>query len=450
MSFRKILIFLFCFVSACSAPTTPTVAPTRAVITPPPPTQETEATETPFVTPLPNSISFMVFGEPAEMEAYQILVDRFHEKNPNIPVELIRIPNQFAYRLRVDEDFVLGTPADVMLINYRRFAKFAYKRQLEPLGSYLEKSSVIQPADFYPQTLDAFRWQKQLTCLPQNFSGLVVYFNKELFDAANMPYPNETWTWDDFLDAAKKLTRDTNGDGKNDQHGLGTEANLVRVAPFIWQNGGEIVNNQANPTRLVIDSPAAKETMQWLSELLIKNRVVPDANEEILESFEMRFINGRIGMFINSRRGVGLYREKAKFDWDVAPLPQGKSQANLLQADGYCLAAASEHKESAWKLIEFASSPEGQAILARAGRMVPTLKQVAESDAFLEPQMKPSSSRVFINALDTLRLFPIHPYWWDIEEIAGENLERAFHGDIPVQEALDRAINVTIPFFSKR
>lgn len=448
-------------VSACSAPVplTPTatpeaivatVAPTNAAPTNSVPAPDAEETSTPAATRDANAISFMVFGEPAEMDAYQEIVSRFEEKNPGIPVELVRVPNQFAYRLRLEEDFVLGTIADVIVVNYRRFAKYATKHMLEPLGPELEKSSVIHPGDFYPKTLEAFQWDGQLSCIPQNFSGLVVYYNKDLFDAAKVPYPTANWTWADLLDAATKLTIDMNGDGHADQHGLGTEANLVRVAPFVWQNGGEIVDNQTKPTRLVLDSPAATETMQFLAGLLVKNRVVPSSTDEIMESFESRFIHGRMAMFINSRRGVGLYREQAKFNWDVAPLPHGKQSADLLQTDGYCLPAASKHKDAAWKLIEFASSPEAQEILMRAGRMVPPLKALAESDKFLNPSQEPASEHVFLDSMDSMRRFPIDPNWWEIEEIAGENLERGFHGDIPVQEAIDRAIDRTLPYFARR
>jgi multiple sugar transport system substrate-binding protein len=390
----------------------------------------------------------MVFGEPAEMAAYEELVLRFESKNPGITVELDRVPNQFAYRLQLDEDYVLGEPADVIVVNYRRFAKYASKHLLEPLGPLLRQSSVIQPDDFYPKTLEAFQWNGELTCIPQNFSGLVVYYNKELFDAANVPYPHADWTWQDFLDAATRLTLDTNGDGQVEQHGLGTEANLVRVAPFIWMNGGEIVDRQVQPTRFVFDSPAASETMQFLTNLLVKNRVVPNSTEEIMESFESRFIHGRMAMFVNSRRGVGLYREQANFDWDVAPLPVGKTKADLLQADGYCLPSSSKNKEAAWKLIEYASSPEGQEILMQAGRMVPPLKALAESDKFIHSGTKPSDGHVFLNSMDAMRLFPIDPFWWEVEEIAGENLERAFHGDIPVQEGIERAIDRTLPYFA--
>ncbi len=91
-----------------------------------------------------------------------------------------------------------------------------------------------------------------LTCQPQNISSLVVYYNKKLFNQAKVPLPKKGWTWSQMVDKAKKLTKDLDGDGKTDQYGLGVEASIIRLAPLVWSNGGEIVNSQKNPTRLTL------------------------------------------------------------------------------------------------------------------------------------------------------------------------------------------------------
>jgi multiple sugar transport system substrate-binding protein len=134
-------------------------------------------------------ISFMVFGDPAELAAYQKLVDSFEEQYPEIQVELTQIPGQSDYRKRLTADIIAGTPADVVLINYRRYAAFANMGALEPLGTYLEKSKLIKESDFYPEAMNPYKWNGELMCIPQNLSSLVVYYNKDLFDQAAVPYP---------------------------------------------------------------------------------------------------------------------------------------------------------------------------------------------------------------------------------------------------------------------
>ncbi|MEW6403592.1 MAG: sugar ABC transporter substrate-binding protein [Chloroflexota bacterium] len=394
-------------------------------------------------------ISFMVFGDPAELAAYQELVDAFAENHPDIDVELIQIPGQADYRKRLAADLIAGTPADVVLINYRRYAAFAKLGALEPLGGYLENSQLLKQSDFYPEAFQPFVWNGELMCIPQNLSSLVVYYNKELFAEAGVAYPAQGWTWDDFLSTAQALTKDLDGDGETDQFGVGIEPSLIRLAPFIWQAGGEVVDDEGNPSILALDIEDDIKAAEFFVSLQTEHHVVPNAEQEAAEDSESRFINGRLAMFFNSRRGVPTYRESAAFDWDVAALPQSFFQANILHADAYCLPSASKNKEAAWAFIEFANSPEGQTLIARTGRTVPSLITVANSPAFLDPNVKPASSQVFLDVIPTLRALPVHPNWAEVEEIASEELQRAFYGEADVTEAMQRAVLRTREYFEQ-
>jgi multiple sugar transport system substrate-binding protein len=393
-------------------------------------------------------VSFMIFGDPAEKAAYEALVEAFEAKHPQIDVELIHIPGQNDYRRRIATDFASGTPADITLINYRRYASFAARNVLEPLGPYLAKSEIIKESDFYPEAMQPFYWQGTLMCIPQNLSSLVVYYNKKLFDEAGVQYPSDDWTWDDFLATAKGLTKDTDGDGTVDQYGLGTEASIFRLAPFVWQNGGDIVDNPESPMRLTLDSPEASEAVKWFVALQTEHKVVPDAVQEAAEDSDSRFQNGRLGMFLNSRRGVPTYREITGFDWDVAPLPRGKERAGILHADAYCMSRASENKDAVWTFIEYANSGDGQTIVAASGRTVPSLKAVAESPAFLDPNAKPARSRVFLDGIPHIKGVPVMETWVDIESTVGNELERGMYGQATVDEVIAESIRRTNEYFS--
>lgn len=417
--------------SGCVPVTAPAAAPTSAPGTAPTSAPEAAAT---------TAVSFMVFGDPAELKAYQNIVDSFEAQNPDVDVELIHIPSQTDYRQRLGTDFAAGTAADVVLLNYRRVVPFAAKDALVPLDSYLAASQTVSTTAFYTETLSAFTWNENIWCLPQNLSSLVVYYNKDLFEAAGVPEPTADWTWDDFVAAAKALTLDTDGDGTIDQYGLGTEVSFLRLAPFIWQNGGEIVDDPYRPTVLTLDMPESREAFQWFVDLQTKEHVVPDAAAEEAEDSESRFINGRNAMHLQSRRIVPTLRESAAFDWDVAPLPQNKQAATVLHSDGYCMAATTKNKDAAWRLIEFANSPEGQEIVAATGRTVPSIKSVAESPSFLDPNTKPANARVWLDVLPILRNMPVTETWIDVESIVDSELERAYYGQATVDEAIEAAM----------
>lgn len=361
----------------------------------------------------------------------------------------MHIPSQADYRQRLGADFAAGKPADVVLINYRRYAPFAAKGVLEPLGPYLDKSSVIKVEDFYEKAVEPYYWQGTLFCIPQNLSSLVVYYNQDLFDQAGVPYPSNEWTWAGFLAAAKAITQDTDSDGMTDIYGLGTDAVIFRVAPFVWGNGGDLVDNPADPTTLTLDDPATREALQWFIDLQVVHGVAPDAVQEKAEASESRFLNGRLGMFLNSRRGVPTYRTIDGFAWDVAPLPVGKvGPAGILHADAFCMTKATEDKDAAWTFIEYANSVAGQTILAKSGRTVPSLKAVAESPIFLEPDLPPANNKgAFIDTIPYIRAVPVTANWVDIEATVSEEFERAFHGDSTLDASIDAAVVRTLEFF---
>jgi multiple sugar transport system substrate-binding protein len=393
------------------------------------------------------AVTFMVFGDPAERQAYRELVDAFHQAQPEMRVSLTHIPSPREYRTRLATEYAAGSPPDVSLMNYRRYASFAAAGLLAPVGPYLEQSDVIQPDDFYEVTLEAFTWQGQLMCLPQNISSLVVYYNRDLFDAAGVAYPPDKWHWDDFLATAVALTQDKDGDGRIDQYGLGVEPSLFRLAPFVWQNNAPIVDDNDFPRRLTLTRPPSLAALQWFIDLRLVHGVVPDRVEEASQDSESRFMTGSIAMYLNSRRGTPTYREITAFTWDVAPLPNGQTSAGILHSDAFCLANTAADKEAAWRFIEFANSPAGQTILARSGRTVPSLRAVAEADVFLEPGLAPARSRVFIDTIPTLRRVPVISAWEEVERTADTEIERAFYGDITAEEAANLMFLRTEEYF---
>ncbi len=398
-------------------------------------------------------VTFAFWGDPAEEDAYTKVIDAFSEATPGIEVDASYTPGQGDYQTKISTDFAAGNPPDVFLINYRRFGQYAARGALEPLGPRLRASETLEEEEFYPIVLDAFRYRgEELTCIPQNVSSLVVYFNQDLFEEAGVPLPAPGWTWDDFIAAAKALTVDEDGDGTIDQHGLGVEPSMIRYAPFIWAAGGEIVDDPDNPTKLTIDTPEAIAGIQWFMDLGIQNHnVVPTEAEVLAEDDESRFMNGTTAMLLQSRRVVPTLREIDDFTWDVAPLPVGPAgQVGILHSDAFCMAAEAEDKDAAWAFIEYAVGPEGQTVLAETGRTVPSLRSVAESPAFLgadllpgveAPGAAPASSEVFLETIPQIRRVPSISTWPEVEEAFNTAFGRAFYEEIDLEGAIDVAQN---------
>ncbi len=370
------------------------------------------------------TVSFMAFGEPEELKAYRTLVSAFEKQNKNIDVKLIEASDRSDLLARLSTSFAGGTPPDLFLLNYRFYAQFAARGVLEPVQSRMNASKLFDRSDFYKQPLDAFTYRGQVTCQPQNISSLVVYYNKKLFNQAKVPFPKKGWTWNQMVAKAKKLTLDKDGDGKTDQYGLGVEASIIRLAPLVWSNGGEIVDSQKNPTSLTLSGPAAQGALREFLKLHTVYGVIPGDAELESEDDETRFQNGRQAMILSSRRSTPAFRTITSFDWDIAALPKFKKQAGILHSDAYCMAKASKVKSEAYKFIEYAVGPKGAPVIARTGRTVPSLKSVANSRAFLNPNAKPKNSKVFLETIPVIRALPNVSTWPEIEDATGSILEQ--------------------------
>ncbi len=401
-------------------------------------------------------MTFAFWGDPAEQAAYERVVTEFEAANPGIDIKTDYTPGQSDYLKKIATSFAGGNAPDLFLINYRTFGQYAATDALQPIDPYLQASTTIKADDYYDVALDAFRFDGiEQTCMPQNISSLVVYYNEDLFKANGVALPTNDWTFADFEAAAKALTLDTDGDGAIDIFGLGVEPSLYRASAFVWANGGELVDDVANPTTLTLDSPEAIEALTWFQNLGASGiQVVPSEVEAQAEDDEARFMRGGSGMFLQSRRAVPTLREIDGFTWNVAPIPTGKERATVLHSDAFCMSASARAKDAAWAFTEFAVGDSGQSILAETGRVVPSLKRIAESDVFLNPvvdevTLLPANNQVFLDNVQYLHRLPNVSTWLEIEDTFNAIFERIFYDDIDITALVAETTEATLPIFER-
>ncbi len=396
------------------------------------------------------TIEVLVTGDPHEMAAYGELVEAFNAQEPEVTVELVQASDRSDQMTRLSTAFSSGNPPEVFLMNYRFIGQFAVRDSLVPLDDMVAASDEMDETDFFTASLDAFRFDGDLLCLPQNLSSLVVYYNKDLFAEAGVPEPEQGWQWMDFVEKAKALTKDVDGDGAIDQYGLGLDATqIIRLAPFIWSAGAELVDDQERPTRFAMDTPEARLVLGNYFSLFKIHGVIPSENELESEDDESRFLNGRTAMFLESRRIVPTMRTITDFDWDVAPMPIFGLETGILHSDGYCMTRGSDNQDAAWRFLEFALSNDGATIMAQTGRTVPSRVEVAESDAFLDPDAQPANSIVFLEAGPSLRSVPHISTWPEIEAAVTPVLEIAMYDDMPPEQINDQLNLVTSDLFAR-
>jgi len=398
---------------------------------------------------LSGEVSFMVFGDPEELQSFRDAIDAFRDVAPNVTVNLVEASDRSDLIARLSTSFSAGAPPDLFLLNYRFYAQFAARGVIEPIEPYVEGSEAFSVEDFYEPPMEAFTFDGRLTCLPQNVSSLVVYYNRDAFADAGVVRPDAGWTWDDMVSAAQSLTIDEGNDGTVDQYGLGVDPDIIRLAPFVWSNGGEVIDDEENPTRFTLDTPEAQEAFQKFVDLRRVHLVVPNEEEIESEDHESRFLNGTTAMVMSSRRSTPVFRTITDFEWDVAPIPVLSEPSGILHSDAYCITRASKNKDAAWAFMEFALGPEGQRITSAVGRTVPSLVEVAESRAFLDPSVAPVSSQVFLDTIPVIRRVPNISTWPEIEDAVNPILEVAFYETGDVQEAARLIDEATRDIFAR-
>ena len=212
------------------------------------------------------------------------------------------MPDRDALITRVTTSIAAGDPPDLFLINYRFYGQFADRGVLEPLQERLDGSDVLAEDAMYDLALDAFRDDKgDLICLPQNVSSLVVYYNRDLFEAAGVPLPKAG------LDV-----------GRHDGRGGGACATAIstgwvsRRRSSGWRRscgrtGATSSTTPTEPTRLTLDTPESLDALEKFL-ALGADGLIPTAEESAAEDDEARFANGRLAMYLNSRRVTPQFR----------------------------------------------------------------------------------------------------------------------------------------------
>jgi len=381
------------------------------------------------------TIEFHFWGEQEEVVIYDSVIAAFEREHADLEVRLTPVADRDEYLQKLTTSMAAGNPPDVFLLNFRFFSQFVARGGIEPFGPHAPDLGV-HTADYYEPPIEAFTYDGELQCMPQNISSLVVYYNRRSFEDAGIQEPSPGWTWESFRDTARALT-------KGDVRGLGIDPNVIRVAPFVWSNGGEIVDDLETPTRFTLDRSDSREALEFIVGM-VREGLVPTEQEIAAQDLETRFMAGKLGMLLSSRRETPAFREVVGLDFDVAPLPVGEEPAGILHSDAYCVARGSDDISAAMEFTAFAVGPQGQRITALGGRTVPSLEEVATSPAFLDPTQPPSRSQVFLDGIPTIGRTPVIPTWPEIEDVVAEILTRMFYEpDYTVERGIEEIDDLT-------
>lgn len=352
-------------------------------------------------------IVFSTWGTPSEIEGFRTLTGHYNAtRHPLHPVKLSH-SEQYQYTERVlVQSAALASP-DILHLDRKDIPLFVQKGLLEDMTPLVEGDSSFDPGVFLPGLMAGCVIRGRMYAVPHNFSTLVLYYNRDHFDAAGIPYPDSTWTWETLLDAARRLTM-KDRDGNVVRYGCHMQ---IAFSALLEQNGGHVLNTALDSC--VIASTECADALQFEADLSEKYRVSWSMLAQNLQWDDM-FKGGRLSMIANGRWAAVPYeRAMGKGTVDIAPLPRGRFRRGAAAGHVMAISSGSAKKREAWEFIKFLVSDEGERIVNREGATIPATRSIACSDAFLHHPLTPGmQNRVFLDELPSSVVWPFEqgPY----------------------------------------
>lgn len=353
----------------------------------------------------------------------QKVIDAFEQKNPNINVEIQLVPwAQYWDNLKTAA--AGGELFDTFWMNGPFFPFYASRDVLLDLTPYMEKSG-FDKSKYPASILESYSFNGKQYGGPFYYDSIGLFYNKDMFDAAGIPYPDASWDWNKLREVSQQLTKAPN------QYGMVVWwSSQEQTFNFIFSNGGEVVADN----KCQISEQPAVEAVQYLVDLIYKDKVSqePAAMGDDPTTF---FQQGKAAMITTGSWNVNAYKKSITgFKWDVAPLPKaptGKS-VSVVSGLGNVANAKTQHPDEAWAWINFIASEEGQRIIAENGQP-PTYTGLAKPWQDANPDI---NTQVFVDAAANGHQYPSGTTFEQWNPVMNTVMSDIFAGRTPVQEGL--------------
>jgi multiple sugar transport system substrate-binding protein len=362
----------------------------------------------------------------------QSIYDEFEEKNPGVDLRLEGTPDTQAYVTKMLLSHVAGTAPDVMRLDASSAAVFINNGVLLDLSSYIDADPSFKIDDFFPNVVDITRRGDAVYGIPMGFTPMVLYYNKDLFDAAGVPYPDGSWTYSEFLDAAVRLT-------KGDVYGFEFTNWMAMWILFLWNNGGDVLSADGSRASGAFDSRECVEAVQFLHDLVNVHKAAPTKSQTQALGVNL-FANGLAAMkIVGHWELIDYVKETSKIDVDrigIAPPPTNLSRpVTVMYESGLAIMKNCKNPDLAWELVKFLSSYGVQSRYNATGIEVSALERIAREAA--DPAMTKELQRVVPASLEAafVEIVPLARGPW------GAKVERYNLVEPIGEKMMDRVLN---------
>lgn len=386
-------------------------------------------------------------ASPLETESVKKGLAEFMRRNPDIVVEYTPVGGDYHAKLLT---MIAGNAApDVFFLSVRGYyAEFQKRGVLLDLTDYFNKEYRLE--DFVPSDREKMAINGRIYGISSCIVVPQIFYNKDLFDKAGLPYPpadpEKAWTWDEFVEVAKKLT--IREGGKTVQYGVfgfeGWDEGMLALTALVFSNGGQVFD----PTfrKCVLDQPAAREVTQKVGELRSKYRVAPEGRfmKEWGMSASQMLQTGKVAMVID---GSWALQELAQMNFrvGVGVLPVFKRAATTDEAHVHVVYKGTKYPEEAWRLVSFLSSEWYQLELVRSGLWLPNRMALYTPEGvkkWLNPKVHPKEfADIIPYYTNYVYTYPFIFVPRKIQDTINEELDCFWFGGEPLDKVMPRLTN---------
>ncbi len=363
---------------------------------------------------------------------WQAVIDAYEAANPNVKVELVDTSSaeyQDVMNIRLSG----GDKTDIITVkDIPGYAAMLTRNQIIPLNDYVDASGLDLSA--YSGAAEELTYEGSLYALPFRSDIWILYYNKDIFDAAGIAYPTNDMTWGEFDSLARQLTS-------------GSGADKIYGAHFhVWRSTVELGTVQDGLNTVIAHDYSFMAPMYNMVTKMQKDGIIMDYGELRAGNIHYSgpFENGQVALLPMGSWFIGTLiaaQNNGTFDfnWGVATyphpdgVPAGTTAGTLTSL---AINAKSENKDAAWDFIKFYSGVEGAKVLASTGNL-PALRTPEVLEVFGALDGMPAEASEALKTTTVRLELPMHPNVGEIEQILNEEHDLIMTGSVSVQGGLD-------------
>ena len=313
------------------------------------------------------TINVFLYMQEHEKEIYKGLVEEFVEEHKDEIKEVVfEVTTQDEYNTKMIANMTAGDMPDVFYVGPAAVRSYVDNGYILPLDDYVDAATVEK---IWGTTQEIYRYDGtnvgagSLYALPKDLSCFAFAYNKDLFDEAGLAYPDpeKPYTYDEFIEVCKALTKDKDGDGETDQWGV-ANANQFGMTPYLYSNGVKFLNDDMTKVN-VANNEALKNALKFYTDLTL-NGLTPSVDQDTALGGYQRWLDGQIGFYACGTWDIAAFMDDSTFPyewdlcgWPVGPDGDGRSHT-WMGSVGYCVSKTTENPDLCAELIAKLSTDE--------------------------------------------------------------------------------------------